>query len=134
MLTPILMVLALFVLQTLLPASIRYLLAGSGAVERLATALGPRDQQPPMPPIGGRAERALANMQEAMPVFAVVALLHAMRPVADAGAVRGAWVFFAARTLYVPAYLAGVPGVRSLVWMSGWVGLALMIARLQPFG
>lgn len=134
MISPIVMVLALFVLQTLLPASIRYLLAGSGARERIASALGPRDQQPPMPPIGGRAERALANMQEAMPVFVVVALLHAMRPVADPSAVRGAWVFFAARTLYVPAYLAGVPGVRSLVWIGSWVGLAMLIVQLHPFG
>ena len=57
-----------------------------------------------------------------------------MRPVADPAAVLGARVFFAAHTLYVPAYLAGVPGMRSLVWMGSRVGLAMMIVQLHPFG
>ena len=30
--------------------------------------------------------------------------------------------------LYVPAYLTGVPGVRSAVWVGSWVGLAMMLA------
>jgi uncharacterized MAPEG superfamily protein len=72
----ILAVLALFVLQTLLPASFRYLLAGPGTARRLKIALGPRDTQPPMPPMGARAERALANLHEALPVFLTLALLH----------------------------------------------------------
>ena len=119
----ILAVLGLFVLQTLLPASIRYLGSAAGLGERLKVALGPRDQQPPMPALGGRAERALANLQEAMPVFLTLALLQVIHPHQEAQAIQGAQLFFGARLLYVPAYLSGIAGVRSLVWMVSWGGL-----------
>lgn len=54
----ILGVLGLFVLQTLLPATIRYLLVGAGTGARLKIALSSRDSQPPLSAVGGRAERA----------------------------------------------------------------------------
>jgi uncharacterized MAPEG superfamily protein len=67
----ILLVLALFVIQTLLPACFGYL----GAGRSFMAALGPRDDPPPQTRVGGRAERALANMQEALPVFLALALV-----------------------------------------------------------
>ena len=128
--TCILAVLALFVLQTYLPATIRYLLAGPGTLDRLRVALGPRDEQPPLSPMGGRAARALANMQEAMPVFLGLALLHVAKGTAEGLPTTGAMVFFLARVLYVPSYLSGISGLRSLVWGVSWVGLGMMIAAL----
>lgn len=129
MLTPIGAVLLLFVAQTLLSPSLRYLGAGPGVRERLRVALGPRDAPPPHTWSSARAERALVNLQEALPVFLTVALLHVQRGTGDAAA-PWAWAFFAARVAYVPAYLSGVPGLRSGVWMLGWVGLGGMIAAL----
>ena len=128
--TWILAVLALFVVQTYLPATIRYLLAGPGTLDRLRVALGPRDEQPPLSPMGGRAARALANMQEAMPVFLGLALLHVAKGTAEGPPTTGAMVFFLARTLYVPSYLSGISGLRSLIWGVSWVGLGMMIAAL----
>lgn len=130
MLVAILLVLGLFVLQTLLPATIRYLLAGPGAGQRLGVALGPRDQQPEMPALGGRAARALANLQEALPVFLTVALLHLIRGTASGTPTNGAMVFLICRAVYVPAYLSGVPGLRSAIWMASWVGLAMMLVPI----
>lgn len=130
MIDVILAVLALFVFQTLLPASIRYLLAGPGTGERLKIALGSRDAQPPMPPVGARAERALANMHEALPVFLTLALMHLFRDAESTLAIQGAWVFLLARALYVPAYLSGFFGLRSALWLVGWAGLALMLVAL----
>lgn len=130
MLHAILAVLGLFVIQTLLPATFRYLLAGPGTVARLRIALGSRDEQPPLSVMGHRAERALANVYEALPVFLALALLHAFRGTAAGMALQGAWLFALARTLYVPAYLAGVFGLRSVIWVVSWIGLALMIAAL----
>jgi uncharacterized MAPEG superfamily protein len=127
---PILAVLALFVIQTLLPASFRYLLAGPGTAGRLKLALGSRDTQPPMPPAGARAERALTNMHEALPVFLALALLHVFRGSESALAVQGAWIFLVARAFYVPAYLSGVFGLRSLIWVASWVGLMMMLMAL----
>ncbi len=121
----ILLVLALFVLQTLLPNRFRE--RGAAGVEsRLAEALGPRDDLPPLTRIGGRAARALANMQEALPVFLTLALLNLILGT-GALAVTGATVFLVARILYVPAYLAGIVGVRTLVWVASLVGLILML-------
>jgi uncharacterized MAPEG superfamily protein len=121
----ILLVLALFVVQTLLPNRFRERPA-SGEGSRLAEALGPRDDQPPLTRIGGRAERALANMHEALPVFLALALLNLFLGT-GAMATNGATVFLVARVLYVPAYLAGVVGVRTLIWIVSVVGLVMML-------
>jgi len=121
----ILLVLALFVLQTLLPNRFRDRgAAGSGA--RLAEALGPRDDLPPLTRVGGRAERALANMHEALPVFLTLALLNLILGT-GAMATTGATVFLVARVLYVAAYLAGVIGIRTLIWIASVVGLVMML-------
>ena len=120
----ILLVLALFVLQTLLPNRFRERRASGGSM--LAEALGPRDDQPPLTRTGGRAERALANMQEALPVFLTLALLNLILGTGDL-AVTGATVFLVARVLYVPAYLAGITGLRTLIWAASVVGLVLML-------
>jgi uncharacterized MAPEG superfamily protein len=130
MTTAILGVLGLFVLQTLLPATIRYLLAGPGTGARLKIALGPRDSQPPLSAAGCRAERALANMYEALPVFMGLALLLLIGGKPSELATQGAWIFLVARILYVPAYLAGIFGLRSLIWVVGWVGLLQMLMAL----
>ncbi len=127
----ILAVLALFVAQTLLPASFRYLFAGPGVGERLRIALGPRDVQPPISHLGSRAERALGNLHEALPVFLTVALLHVAGRTPSASASVGAAWFLVARVLYVPAYLSGVPGLRSALWVASWVGLAMMLVALR---
>lgn len=120
----ILLVLALFVFQTLLPAGFRYM--GRDGGRQLGTALGPRDDQPPPSRTGGRAERALANMQEALPVFLTLALLNLFLGTGDL-ATTGATVFLVARVLYVAAYLAGVYGLRTLIWAISVVGLVLML-------
>lgn len=130
MLHAILAVLALFVIQTLLPAAFRYLLAGPGTAVRLRIALGSRDEQPPSSVMGRRAERALANVHEALLVFLALALLHMFRGTDAVVALQGAWLFALARMLYVPAYLAGIFGLRSAIWVLSWIGLAQMIAAL----
>jgi uncharacterized MAPEG superfamily protein len=129
--TAILTVLALFVVQTLLPATFRYLLAGPGTGARLRIALGSRDEQPPLSTLGARAERALNNLYEALPVFMAIALLLVVRGVDEGLAIQGAWVFLISRALYVPAYLAGMFAVRSAVWVVSWVGLVMMIVALM---
>jgi uncharacterized MAPEG superfamily protein len=129
MLSIILLVIGLFVLQTLLPAAIRYA-QGPDLGRKLWAALGPRDQPPPQTVIGARAERALANMQEALPVFLALALLNLILGTAASMAVTGATLFFVARLLYVPAYLLGVPVLRTLIWMAGMVGLVMMLIPL----
>lgn len=123
------LVLALFVVQTLLAPTLQYLTAGPGVADRLWVALGARDVQPPETPMSSRAARALANLQEALPVFLTVALLQVARGTGEHAA-GWAFAFLVARILYVPAYLSGVRGLRSVVWSSSWIGLGGMIVGL----
>jgi len=74
----ILLVLALFVVQTLLPGRFREP-APDGRNDKLTENLGNRDHVRPFTVVGGRAERALANMHEALPVFLALALLNMMK-------------------------------------------------------
>ena len=129
MLTLLLLVLALFVLQTLLPGRFREP-AAPGQAGKLAENLGNRDHMRPLTVVGARAARALANMQEAMPLFLGLALMNMIVAPEATDAVTGAWVFLIARVLYVPIYMSGVSVVRTLVWAGGLVGLLIMAAPL----
>ena len=80
---------------------------------------------------GARAERALINVHEALPVFVVIGLLLVVRGVNDGLGIQGAWIFLISRILYVPAYLGGVFGIRSAIWVVSWVGLVMMVIALM---
>lgn len=125
----VLLVLALFVVQTLLPTGLREAPAPGGP-SRAAEALGARDRVRPHTLAGQRALRALANMQEALPVFLGLALLDLIVTPAAPLATTGAWVFFAARLAYVLVYIMGIPVARTLLWGVSWVGLVMMLIPL----
>ena len=125
----ILLVLALFVLQTLLPGRFREPV-GDGGQGKLAENLGNRDHMRPLTVIGQRAARALANMQEAMPVFLGLALMDMIVAPEAASAITGATVFLVARALYVAVYIAGIAVVRTLLWAVSWAGLVMMLLPL----
>jgi uncharacterized MAPEG superfamily protein len=116
-------------MQTLIPGRFREP-AADGAKGKLVENFGNRDHTRPLTVVGLRAARALANMQEALPVFLALALMNMIVGTAAGMAVTGATVFLIARAVYVAVYLAGVAVVRTLVWVVGWVGLALMIVPL----
>ena len=42
----------------------------------------------------------------------------------------GAHLYFWGRLIYVPLYAAGIPVVRTLVWVGATLGLVLVIAGL----
>jgi uncharacterized MAPEG superfamily protein len=125
----VLLVLALFVIQTLLPGRFREP-AAAGQAGKLAENVGNRDHVRPLTVVGQRAARALANMHEALPVFLALALMNMIAGTAAAMATTGALVFLVARIVYVPLYLSGVSWLRSLVWAGGWVGLIMMLIPL----
>ena len=125
----VLLVLALFVLQTLLPNRFREP-APEGTAGKLSEALGNRDHMRPLTVTGERAARALANLHEALPVFLGLALMDMIVAPDAAQARTGALVFLVARVLYAGVYIAGVPVVRTLLWAVSWVGLVMMLMPL----
>ena len=123
-------VLVLFIVQTFLPPAIQYLGADGSLASRAAVALGPRDAPPPMPAMAERAQRALRSMMEAMFVFIPLALLAIVSGKDQGLAMTGALTFVGARVAYLPAYMSGIVGVRSLIWGVGAAGLAMMAIAL----
>ncbi|MDO9416517.1 MAPEG family protein [Pararhizobium sp.] len=88
---------------------------------------GPRDQgKTPSGKLAGRAARASANFQETYPAFVALALALAIAGDPAGWGLAGAWLWLIARLVYIPLYLAGIPYIRSLVWLIALAGLAVM--------
>lgn len=93
---------------------------------------GPRDEGlRPKGKFAGRAERALRNYLETFPAFGLLALTLALTERADGVGMIGAIVWIVCRLLYIPLYLAGVPYVRSLVWIAAALALTAMAWRVM---
>jgi uncharacterized MAPEG superfamily protein len=93
---------------------------------------GPRDEQHVSGRIvAGRLSRALRNFLETYPAFIALALALVVTGNAGGIAATGAWIWLIARAAYVVVYAAGVPVLRSALWIASIVGLALMLVRLM---
>lgn len=93
---------------------------------------GPRDQgRASASVLAGRLSRALRNLLETYPAFVALALALVVTGKAGGIAATGAWIWLIARTAYAVAYAAGVPVLRTLLWLASIVGLALMLIRLM---
>ncbi len=94
----------------------------------IAKGLGPRDgDASPDGVIAPRLIRAFDNYLETWPAFIALALVLAVAGAGTAISALGAAVWFWARVVYVPIYAAGIPGVRTLVWLVSLVGLVMML-------
>ena len=92
---------------------------------------GPRDDQPQLSPLTGRLRRAVANHFEGLALFTIAVVLVALSGAGSALTATAAWLYLAARVLYVPAYAYGWTPWRSLIWAVGFVAtLAMILAAL----
>ena len=89
-------------------------------------ATTPRDSEPTKSVAEGRADRALKNFQETWPVFIILMLVAHFGGPGDPLVFWGAIAWFAARLAYLPLYLTGTYGIRSLVWNGVLLGLLIM--------
>jgi uncharacterized MAPEG superfamily protein len=111
------------------------LLVGAGFCAKAWTppgmqiAFGNRDDVPRPEGIAGRADRAAKNQLEAMVIFLALVLAASIAGKA-AQVATGATVFFWARLIYWPIYLAGIIYVRTLVWFVSIFGLILILKEL----
>ena len=93
-------------------------------------AFGNRDDLPEATLMAGRAERAVRNMLENMVLFIALLVAAHAAGVTDSRVVIGAQLFFWARLVYFPVYLAGLRYVRTAVWFVGLIGLGVILAAL----
>ena len=108
-------------------------LQGMLATRELGSAwnAGPRDEQKkPSGALAGRADRASANFRETYPAFIGLALALAIAGDTSGWGLIGGCMWIVFRILYIPLYLAGIPYIRSLIWVGSAAGLLVMAAVL----
>jgi uncharacterized MAPEG superfamily protein len=98
--------------------------------EGMQIALGNRDDVPAPTALSGRADRAAANMLEALAIFTAIAAAVFFSGKA-AQAQTGAAVFFWARLAYWPCYLAGIVYLRTAIWAVSVIGVIMMILAMR---
>jgi uncharacterized MAPEG superfamily protein len=85
---------------------------------------GNRDgEQKPLTGAAVRANRASGNFLETFPFFAVAVLALVHQKLGTPHTALGAQLYFWARALYLPVYVAGIPYLRTLVWAVSLWGL-----------
>ena len=117
---------------------VQMLIAVSGATLQvgLPKILSNRDPAPIWTGWVGRAMRAHHNMLENLPLFAILVLIEPVtfaltKGTAGIGAL-GAPLFFYGRLAYSVIYIAGIPGLRTLSWTVGLVGIILLLLQALP--
>lgn len=86
----------------------------------------------PEPPLWAqRAQRAHLNMVETMPAFIAVVVAAAALETGSAATIAGwAAVFFYARVLHAVVYIAGVPYLRTPVYLVSWAAILMIGAEI----
>jgi uncharacterized MAPEG superfamily protein len=93
--------------------------------------MGARDEElPPPQPIVGRLARAQANFFETFPIAAAALIAVSVAHLGNWWTLVGGWLWLGARIVYLPLYAAGVPKVRTLVFLLSIVGIALLLRPL----
>ena len=87
----------------------------------LPMLLKPRDDMPKLLGVAGRLERAQMNAIVALALFAPAVLILAQKGVTTSSSLLAAQIFLVARVLYVPLYATGVPTLRTIVWLVGFL-------------
>ena len=92
--------------------------------------VGNRDNLPALPAWAQRAVSAHENLTENLVHFAALVLVAHVIGAANDITAMGATIFFWARVLYLVVYTAGIPWVRTIVFMAGWVGEVMILSQL----
>ena len=123
--TPELTVLAL---AALLQAAqfVAYSIAGNRQVGT-KTTMGPRDTPVTLTGVAGRLQRALNNHFEALILFTIAVLVTTLSEQSTWWTATCAWIYLIARVAYVPAYVSGIPGLRSAIWLAGFSATFLIL-------
>lgn len=92
---------------------------------------GARDEEmPELGKVAARLERARNNFQETFPIAIVALIGVVIAGRTNSYTALGGWIWLGARVIYLPLYWAGVPKVRTLVFLVSVVGLAMVLKPL----
>lgn len=104
------------------------LLQTTGAMQQLTLGylLSSRDEGRTVTGMTARIERALNNSITAMALFAPAILILVISDRTSSQTLLAAQVFLIARIVYLPSYMFGITGVRTLAWSVGFATTALL--------
>ena len=89
--------------------------------------MGPRDKPVTVPGRTGRLQRALNNHFEGLILFTLAVVVVTLGGQSTALTAACAWIYLAARVLYIPAYAFGWVPWRSAIWAAGFAATMTMI-------
>jgi uncharacterized MAPEG superfamily protein len=90
--------------------------------------IGARDEtMPPLEPRAARVKRAQDNLLETFPIAIVALLGVVLAGRTSATTAAGAWIWLAARTVYLPVYWAGIRGLRTAIFVISLIGLLMVL-------
>ena len=90
--------------------------------------VGARDEElPPPNAMTGRTMRAQANFQETFPIAIVALLGVVIAGKTSPTTALGGWIWLGARVVYLPLYAAGIPVIRTIVFVVSMVGLVMVL-------
>jgi uncharacterized MAPEG superfamily protein len=116
---------------------IHIIVAGRAKTRQYGTSwnMGARDEElPPPQPLVGRLIRAQANYFETFPIAASAFLVVAVAELTSVWTSAGAVVWLLARVVYLPLYAAGVPKVRTAIFLLSLIGILVVLgAALTGF-
>ncbi|MFN6979010.1 MAG: MAPEG family protein [Gemmobacter sp.] len=112
--------------------AVQFVLVALGANREVGprVTLSPRDGvdlRAMVSPRTGRLIRALDNHFEGLILFTLAVVVVTLAGKGTPLTAACAWVYLAARILYVPAYAYGLVPWRSVVWMFGFGATLLML-------
>ena len=95
-----------------------------------AYTVGARDEGKQPERIAGRFERAQRNFGETFPLFVAVVLALHVTGKANGLSALGAELYLGGRIAYLPAYVSGLPWIRTIIWQIATIGLVLALVQL----
>ncbi len=93
----------------------------------LGYTVGPRDDARDVPGIAGRLQRAYRNHLETLPLFAIAVVVLVIAGKTTPTTALAAQVYLAARILYIPAYVSGLPWLRSVIWAVAMLAILVLL-------
>ncbi len=93
-------------------------------------AMGNREKPTEVSPLTHRLTRTAENMKENLPLFAALVLVAHVSGEADATSALGAQVFVGARVVHGLVYMAGIPKIRTPIWLVSVVGMGMIASSL----
>ena len=100
----------------------------TGAMSQLGLGylMSSRDEGRSVSGMSARLDRALNNSVVAMALFAPAVLLHVVAESTSPQTLLAAQAFLLGRVIYLPAYVFGIVGLRTLAWALGFLATALL--------